>query len=243
VNDPFWLTRDQVREVDRRAVEEFGVPSIVLMENAGRGAAELLMRLNPERLPVAILCGPGNNGGDGFVVARHLSIQQCPVHIWVALSRGDSNENTNPESIESQLSADARVNYRIAVRSGISAEILRGKLSDWQREMIRSDLAIQSGWIVDGLFGTGLRAPPGPPFDELIAAANLSKNPILALDLPSGLECDEGVPLGLAIHATHTATFVARKKGFLAVTAQEWIGEVHVVDIGAPKVLVDQFRH
>ena len=68
----FWLSRDEVRELDRRAIEGFGVPGVVLMENAGRGCAELLMRLNPERQPVVILCGPGNNGGDGFVIARHL---------------------------------------------------------------------------------------------------------------------------------------------------------------------------
>ncbi|HEV3436271.1 MAG TPA: NAD(P)H-hydrate epimerase, partial [Gemmata sp.] len=68
----FWLSRDEVRELDRRAINDFGVPGVVLMENAGRGCAELLMRLNPERKPVVILCGPGNNGGDGFVIARHL---------------------------------------------------------------------------------------------------------------------------------------------------------------------------
>ncbi|TMM27726.1 MAG: hypothetical protein E6F99_30860, partial [Actinobacteria bacterium] len=67
----FWLSRDEVRELDRRAIEGFGVPGVVLMENAGRGCAELLMRLNPERRPTVILCGPGNNGGDGFVIARH----------------------------------------------------------------------------------------------------------------------------------------------------------------------------
>ncbi len=76
---PFTLTRDEVRELDRRAIDEFGVPGIVLMENAGRGCAELLMRLNPDKKPVVILCGPGNNGGDGFVIARHLDNHGWPV--------------------------------------------------------------------------------------------------------------------------------------------------------------------
>ena len=83
MEDPFWLSRSEVRELDRRAIDEFGVPGVVLMENAGRGAAELLMRLNPERQPVTILCGPGNNGGDGFVIARHLEIHDYPVRIWL----------------------------------------------------------------------------------------------------------------------------------------------------------------
>jgi NAD(P)H-hydrate epimerase len=108
--------------------------------------------------------------------------------------------------------------------------------------MVRSDLAVQDGWIVDAIFGTGLRDSPGPPFHDVIAAANLSGHPVLAVDLPSGLECDEGKPMGLTIRAAHTATFVARKKGFQAPSAKDWMGEVHVIDIGAPKKLVDQFR-
>ena len=95
--DTFWLTRDEVRELDRRAIEGFGVPGIVLMENAGRGCAELLMRLNPERRPVVILCGPGNNGGDGFVIARHLDNHGWPVDIQVVAkhnrTRGDAEIN------------------------------------------------------------------------------------------------------------------------------------------------------
>src|SRR5580700_2577393 len=80
--DPFWLSREEVREIDRRSIEEFGIPGIVLMENAGRGTAELLMRLNPERKPVVILCGPGNNGGDGFVIARHLDNHGFKVRLY-----------------------------------------------------------------------------------------------------------------------------------------------------------------
>jgi len=245
----FWLSRAEVRELDRRAIEEFGVPGAVLMENAGRGAAELLMVLNPERLPVTILCGPGNNGGDGFVMARHLELHDYRVHLWVALplKRGESAGQpekalNQPEEIESELSPDARVHFRIARNAGIDIGVMHGPLGEWQKEMIRSDLELQSGWIVDALFGTGLRAAPGPPFDEIIAAANLSGQPILAIDVPSGLECDEGVPLGLTIRAKHTATFVAWKKGFSAATAQQFLGEVHVVDIGAPKKLFDEFK-
>src|SRR6187397_2141072 len=101
---PFALSRDEVRELDRRAMQEYGVPGVVLMENAGRGAAELFLRLNPERPPVLILCGPGNNGGDGFVMARHL--QNAGVEVDVLLFG----------SVD-QLSPDAKVNGQIWQKS------------------------------------------------------------------------------------------------------------------------------
>lgn len=236
MSEPFWLSRDEVRELDRRAIEEFGMPGIVLMENAGRGAAELLMRLNPEEKPVTILCGPGNNGGDGFVMARHLENHNYPVHIWLAI-RGETAID-----VEANLSPDCRTNYLIAKRAGIAIELVRGSVPEWQREMIRSDLALHSNWIVDSVFGTGLRGAIGHPFDEMIAAANLSRKPILAIDIPSGLDCDKGIPLGITIQATHTATFVALKKGFLQPSAKAVLGDVHVIDIGAPRKLVNDFQ-
>src|SRR5437660_1812771 len=90
---PFWLSRAEVRELDRRAIDEFGVPGVVLMENAGRGCAELLMRLNPDRKPTIILCGPGNNGGDGFVIARHLDNHEWPVKVFAVVCPGVHDAN------------------------------------------------------------------------------------------------------------------------------------------------------
>src|SRR5215207_7595761 len=103
---PFTLTREEVRALDLRAIQGFGVPGVVLMENAGRGCAELLMRLNPDRKPTVILCGPGNNGGDGFVIARHLDNHGWPVHVDCLAS---------PQS----LSPDAAVNHAILVTAGV----------------------------------------------------------------------------------------------------------------------------
>ena len=97
-------------------------------------------------------------------------------------------------------------------------------------------------WIVDALFGTGLSRSLESPFDELVAIVNSSQNPILAIDIPSGLDCDTGTPLGPTVRATHTATFVAPKRGFLNPAARQWTGEVHVIDIGAPRVLVEEYR-
>src|SRR6476661_7369292 len=104
------LTRAAVRELDRRAIEEFGVPGIVLMENAGRGCAELLMRLNPEKKPALILCGPGNNGGDGFVIARHLNAQGYPINVYAftELTLAGSGDSL---AAEPKLSHDSAKNY------------------------------------------------------------------------------------------------------------------------------------
>jgi NAD(P)H-hydrate epimerase len=209
----FTLTREEVRELDRRAIEGFGVPGVVLMENAGRGCAELLMRLNPDRKPVVILCGPGNNGGDGFVIARHLDNHGWPV--W-AMPLGQS----------AKLTGDAAVNFRIAKAGGL----------------VGDPANVFDGWVVDALFGTGLSRPLAPPFDGWVAMINASRCPVLAVDIPSGLDCDTGEPLGPCVRAAHTATFVAPKRGFLNPASKSWTGEVHVIDIGAPRVLVDEYR-
>jgi NAD(P)H-hydrate epimerase len=225
-NKPLSLSRDQVRELDRRAIQEYGLPGIVLMENAGRGAAELLVSLNPERQRVLILCGPGNNGGDGFVMARHL--QNSGLNVDVLLFG----------SID-RLSPDAKVNGLVWQKSGPLWTVAATAPLDTD---IRRIIDGAPGWIVDALFGTGLTRPLSSPFDEVIAAVNARGRPVFAVDLPSGLDCDTGEPLGPTIKATHTATFVASKKGFANPTARPWLGEVHVLDIGAPKKLVDEYR-
>jgi NAD(P)H-hydrate epimerase len=215
------LTREQTRELDRRAIEEFGVPGIVLMENAGRGMAELLRTLGING-PVAICCGKGNNGGDGFVMARHLD--NAGVRVRVLLF-GDP----------AQLSGDAAINHRIIAVSGIPLEVFTGPALDEER--LRRQLA-DADWIVDALFGSGLRGTIQPPFDRMIAAINSAAARVFAVDIPSGLDSDTGQPLGIAIRAHHTATVAAMKKGFLTSSAAAWVGQVHVIDMGAPRVLL-----
>jgi NAD(P)H-hydrate epimerase len=239
---PFSLPRAAVRELDRRAVDEFGVPGVVLMENAGRGAAELLVRLNPERQRVLILCGPGNNGGDGFVMARHLQNHGLDVDVWLFAPSQSALEGTARLGFHPQLSPDAAVNHQIWLRSGtysINVEVDRQRTDPRHSS---DQITLGKGWIVDALFGTGLARPLGPPFDEIVSAVNAGGRPVLAVDIPSGLDCDTGEPLGPTIRATHTATFVAPKQGFANPNARPWLGEVHVVDIGAPKKLVDEYR-
>jgi NAD(P)H-hydrate epimerase len=222
MSSPFTLTRAQVRELDRRAMDEYGIPSIVLMENAGRGCAELLMRLNPEKKTTVILCGPGNNGGDGFVMARHLDNAGWPVVVWDYVGEGGSEE--------------VRVNRSVATRSGLVKYPLPAGAS-----VDAGDVPFPC-WSVDALFGTGLSRPLTDLFERVSAFVNCCEQSVLAIDIPSGLDCDTGEPLGPCVRATHTATFVAPKRGFLNPKAREWTGEVHVINIGAPRKMVDEYR-
>jgi NAD(P)H-hydrate epimerase len=225
----FWLSREDVRELDRRAIKGFGVPGLVLMENAGRGCAELLMRLNPERTPVAILCGPGNNGGDGFVIARHLDNAGWPVNVQVFAKHN-------------RTAGDSDVNFDILYTSGIAFTQYRPEEFVASHESLLLRALEPAGWIVDALFGNGLTRALGPPFDRIVKVINASAKPVLAVDIPSGLDCDTGEPLGPAVRAAHTATFVARKKGFNNPASRQWTGEVHVIDIAAPRVLIEEYR-
>ena len=218
-----YLSREEVRELDRRAIEEFGVPGVVLMENAGRGAAEMLVGLGC-RGPVVICCGKGNNGGDGFVIARHLDNSSIPVRVLL-FARPDD------------LTGDAAVNYQIIARSGLPIEVYTG--DSWDESALQDHLT-KAEWIVDALFGTGLTGPVRKPLDRVIAAINTSRAHILAVDIPSGLDCDTGQPLGPTVRAEHTVTFVAEKKGFANASGQEWIGQVHVIDIGAQHRLLQE---
>ncbi|HZV06576.1 MAG TPA: NAD(P)H-hydrate epimerase [Gemmataceae bacterium] len=217
------LTRDQTRELDRRAIEEFGVPGVVLMENAGRGMAELLRSLGINGL-VVICCGKGNNGGDGFVIARHLDNAGVRVRVLLFVD-------------PAQLSGDAAVNHRILATSGIPIEVFAGLPLDEER--LRRELA-NADWVVDALFGSGLRGAVQPPFDRIIAVINDAAARVFAVDIPSGLDCDTGKPLGVAVRAQHTGTVAAMKKGYLEPSASVWLGQVHVIGMGAPRALLER---
>jgi NAD(P)H-hydrate epimerase len=219
------LSRQEVRSLDERAARELGLPTLVLMENAGRGAAALLAERGAAAggsLPrVLVVCGPGNNGGDGGVLARHLDAWGYPVRVvWLA----------SPEV----LRGDAAVQWQILARSGIDQEARPGGDG-------LDALAADADWLVDGLLGTGLTRPVEGPLRQAVAAMNGAGKPILALDLPSGLDADAGVPLGAAVRATVTATFVAPKLGFAVPGAERFTGEVAVIDIGLPRCLLVPF--
>lgn len=208
-----YLSRAQVREVDRRALDDLGVPGIVLMENAGRGAAELLLKLGVHG-PVVVCCGKGNNGGDGFVIARHLHNAGVKVHVLVF---------ARPED----LASDAAINCRIVERLKVPLEfIARPDAAALTRQFLAAE------WIVDALLGTGLTGAAREPFAAVIRDINSAGTRVLAVDIPSGLDCDTGRPLGEAVRASCTATFVAPKSGFASPDSVQWTGQVHVIDIG-----------
>ena len=212
-----YLTRQQVREVDRRAIAEYGIPGVVLMENAARGAAAVALRMlkTVDRRTALILCGGGNNGGDGLAIARHLHNHGIAVHIALC---------TDPAGYKGDALTNWRIVQRMKLPAGAVAIEMLGAATD--------------GLIVDAIFGTGLSAPPRPPFEAIAQAVHRSGRPVLAVDLPSGLDCDTGLPLGACIGATHTVTFVARKKGFANPASRQFTGRVTVVGIGCPRELV-----
>ncbi len=213
---PRPLTREQVRDVDRRAIDDYGMVGLVLMENAGRNSAELLRTLNIHGR-VTICCGKGNNGGDGFVIARHLENAGVDVRVLLCVP---------PAS----LTGDAKSNLNI-IEKGHTPVIVPP--FDWKTELAGSD------WIVDALLGTGTQGTIREPFVSAITAINSSGCKVYAIDLPSGLDCDTGQPLGVCVRANHTATFVARKIGFDIPGSAEWTGTVHVIDIGVPRSLLE----
>ncbi len=216
------FTREQSRRIDRLAVEEFGFCGLVLMENAGRGVADVLCRLGISG-PVAICCGKGNNAGDGFVIARHLDLRGHPVRVllWA-----------EPE----ELSGDAAANFSILAKTDVPIEVF-GATHDAAR---LSKLLEGAAWIVDALLGTGARGEPRLPIDAVIDRLNASAAPKLAVDLPSGLDCDTGQPARHTIRATETCTFVAAKAGFSLPAAGQYIGRLHVLDIGVPRKVVER---
>jgi NAD(P)H-hydrate epimerase len=219
------LSRDEVRSIDVVAHDDFLMPTVVLMENAGRGAASwLASKLKPGQ-KVVIACGPGNNGGDGGVVARHLDAWGFDIHLaWFAdLAR---------------LKGDAAIQRDILSRSGISSETISETTPDDQIDA----LWLGADWLVDGLLGTGLTRPVEGLLARAIASMNRSGLPILALDLPSGLDTDTGLPLGEAIRARATTTFVAPKIGFGEPNARTYTGEVVVIEIGVPRALLRPFE-
>ena len=214
-----FLTRSPVREIDRRSIDEYDIPGIVLMENAARAAAQAAWNMlkEPANAKVLILCGGGNNGGDGLAAARHL--HNLGVNVTIALT-------TDP----ARYAGEALVNWQI-----ISA--MKLPVQEATPLLIQSS---EAALIVDAIFGTGLSQPPRDPFGQIATAVNERKKPVLAIDIPSGMDCDTGQPLGACIAATQTITFVAQKFGFNDPAARQYLGTVIVGDIGCPRELIEE---
>ncbi|AMV40843.1 NAD(P)H-hydrate epimerase [Planctomyces sp. SH-PL62] len=227
------LSCEELRSLDVSAADEFALSTLVLMENAGRGAAErwAAMAGSGRRPSVLVVCGPGNNGGDGGVMARHLDAWGYPVSlVWFA--RLDA------------IRGDARAQWDVLERSEVPQQDWFDARSerDEPDPAALDELFAGADWLVDGLLGTGLARPVEGAFRAVVEAMNRSGKPILALDVPSGLDADSGEPMGVAVRARATITFAARKIGFDAPGASIYTGDVAVVDIGLPGKLLQRFR-
>jgi len=219
------VTSEKMREMDNRAIKEFGIPGVVLMENAGRGAMEKILAYYPDVVgdDVLVVCGPGNNGGDGFVVARHLANFNCNVRCCLL-------------SAPSKLSSDAQINFKIAKSMGIEVFEFtdEGKLPHFL------DMLYGAHLVVDALFGTGLKKEVAGLHKKVIEAINNSGSHVVSLDVPSGLNADTGRPLGVAIEADLTITFALPKVGLLIFPGVDYAGELELVDIGMPQKIYDE---
>ncbi len=213
------VTADEMREMDRQTIESFGLPGRLLMENAGRGAARILMREMPglAAASVGVAAGRGNNGGDGFVIARYLFQQGIDVKVYLF-------------SESSGLQGDAAANFKLLGALGVPIAELPDE-SAFERH--RSEMAQRTIWV-DALLGTGLKSEVKGYFRTVITFINSQERPVLAVDIPSGLHADTGRPCGSSIKATITATFAFAKTGHVQQPGASLTGELHVVDIGIP---------
>ena len=214
------LTARQVRDFDAWAINIAGVPGVVLMENAGQGCAEVIIKhlkkIGGQK--VCIFCGTGNNGGDGFVIARHLHNAGFNA---IAVICGQI----------SKIKGDAETNYKIAANMKIPIKELNPASSD-----IENEIEVFAGnccLLVDAIFGTGFKGVLANGFDIIVKKINSLDKPVIAVDIPSGLDCDSGEALGAAVKAIATVTFAAAKKGFFSnPQSRQYTGEIYIASIG-----------
>src|SRR5688572_22251371 len=213
------LNSAQMREADRRTIEEIGIPSLVLMENAGRQVVAAIEAMHGDLLErqVAVLCGRGNNGGDGFVIARTLVQRGVAVAVFLMGRVAD-------------VRGDARTNLEILGRLGITVV----EVADSQAWELHLAEVTDCTLIVDAIFGTGLNTPISGYLESVIADVNASGIPIVAVDLPSGLSADTADTIGDSIEAGLTVTLGAPKLPLVLPPAETRAGDIVIADIGIP---------
>jgi NAD(P)H-hydrate epimerase len=215
----YLVTSAEMQAMDRMAIERFGLPGRLLMENAGREAARVFLAHFGEaaRLGVGVVAGRGNNGGDGYVIARYLSQKGYPVSVYL-LATAD------------QVQGDAAANLKLLPALGVPVVEVPDEAS-----FARCQRAMRSVSVwVDAIFGTGLSAEVRGLFRNVIEFINQLNRPVLAVDIPSGLSADTGQPCGACIRARITATFAFPKIGHAIFPGAEYTGQLEVIDIGIP---------
>lgn len=217
-------TREIMQSIDKYTIENIGIPSIVLMENA---ALKVIKNLELDKKQgFVVVCGTGNNGGDGFVVARHLKVQGKNVEVFLV----GSSEN---------LSKDSRINYNILKNMGIKIN----KISNLEDINELRDSLLENKVTIDAIFGTGLKRELEELHKSVISIINENSEYIVSIDIPSGMDSNSGNILGNCIRAKKTITFQLYKSGFLAYGTDKYTGEVIVEDIGIPEAVIDIFHN
>ena len=218
------LNAAQMRDADRRTTEEIGIPSLVLMENAGRQVVAAMEAMHGELLEgqVAVLCGHGNNGGDGFVVARTLMQRGVSVAVFLVGRVAD-------------VRGDARANLEILGRLGLTVV----EISDSQAWELHFSEVRDCSLIVDAIFGTGLNAPVSGLIESVIADVNASGITVVSIDLPSGLSADAADPIGESIEADTTVTLGAPKLPLVLPPGETRAGDIVIADIGIPPDVIE----
>ena len=216
------VTAEGMRAIDAQTIEMIGIPGVVLMENAGQAVTRAVKEVLGDGKQVAIFVGRGNNGGDGLVIARYLALAGFDVTIYL-LSEAE------------RFTGDALTNLRIAQNLQLSIKLLlsQEQLSAYRAEIQSSDV------IVDSIFGTGLKGAVRGFAAEVIEFINSTSKPIVAVDLPSGLDADTGQAEGVCVHATHTVTMGLPKRGLLLHPGADFTGKLTVADIGFPQKVID----
>ena len=225
----------EMQEMDRKTIESFGIPGRVLMENAGRGTFKMIMDFFPDIADkkVCVLCGRGNNGGDGFVVARYLMEKGIKTDVFLLSSRD-------------RLKGDARANMGLVEK----LFAIKGKYPDSENKIIQipdrdafikyKSRIIHNDIFVDGIFGTGLNSDVRGFFREIIDLVNKSRRPVVSIDIPSGLNADTGKPCGVSIKAFATASFAFAKPGHILYPGNEFTGRLKIIDIGIPGFIAEK---
>jgi len=211
------VTAREIQKIDRIAIEKCGIPPLILMENAGGAVAREICRdfRKKSGLKVCVFCGTGNNGGDGFVAARHLASRGARVRVFLVGNTG-------------QLKPDAAVNARILKYYGCRVEKVDAENNELVKAIKSADV------IIDALFGVGLNRDLGEPWVTLINKINCFGRPVYAVDVPSGLDATTGKILGTAIKADKTVTFTCAKTGFYRGQGPRHVGKAVVAEIGIP---------
>ena len=215
MNEPVrYVTREEMQEIDRRAIEEFKIPVDTLMAAAGKAVADLVEERISRECPIVVVCGRGNNGGDGFVAASLLAEREFEVEV-LALQKSYDPETAVGRAWRAARESDIHFAGRFKTRPMTC--------------------------VIDAIFGTGLSRPVGGVERDLIREMNAFDkrwSPVVSVDIPSGLDANTGLPLGAAVEATATVTMGLPKAGFRVPAARKYVGELIVADIGFPPDLL-----